>query len=261
MRWINRLMVGAACLLAAAACKKTLVSTLPTNGPAKTPAKTVATLPLTELQRAGQANFNYWSSKGKLYFKNERSEQNASFDLRMKKDSLIWLSVRVLSIEGLRVMITTDSLLIIDKMNRDQVALGLDSVSRGLGIQVDFALAQAAIVGNLPFVLPDSARLQPLEPDQLLAQHDQSQVRFLAYLNRLTSKLMRLQATAARSGNRVEANYAAFAEANGVLLPFQTTTLISYSNTQGAPVNMQFNLTHNKITLGDEPLEFPFTRR
>jgi hypothetical protein len=260
MRWMYQLLLAATGLLAASACKKTPVATLPTGAP-KPKVTTTAPVPLTDLQRAGQANFNYWSSKGKLYFKNERSEQNASFDLRMKKDSLIWLSVRVLSIEGLRVMITTDSLLIIDKVNRDQVALGLDSVSRGLGIRVDFALAQAALVGNLPFVLPDTAQLQPLEPDQLLAQHQQDQVAFMAYLNRLTSKLVRLQATAARSGNRVEANYAAFAEADGVLLPFQTTTLISYSNAQGAPANMQFNLTHSKITLGNQPLEFPFGRR
>src|ERR1700746_3695342 len=57
-----------------------------------------------------EIDFKYFSSKAKSNFKDEKENVNASVHIRMKKDSVIWMSITPgLGIEALRVLIRPDS--------------------------------------------------------------------------------------------------------------------------------------------------------
>ncbi len=207
-----------------------------------------------------QADFNYWSSRGRLYFKDGKTEQNASVDIRMKKDSLIWMSVRVMSIEGIRLLITQDSLFMMDKVNRDFLAISFDSLSRALKLKADFKLVQSTIVGNLPFVVRDVSQVLAEGSDNFLIRQEEGGLDVQGLVSRFNQKLGRLLMTEPNSGNKLEVNYDAFTLTGPQLLPYKSSTLINFTNRQNVAAVLQFELTHSRVDLGDEPLEFPFKR-
>ena len=62
-------------------------------------------------------NFTTFYGKAKADFSSERASGNVTVYIRMQKDSVIWISITgPLNIEGARVLITPDSVKIINKL-------------------------------------------------------------------------------------------------------------------------------------------------
>src|SRR5687768_10664512 len=64
-------------------------------------------------------DFTTFSSKIEVDYIDADGKKNVTAHVRMKKDSIIWISLRaaLLGIEGLRVYITPDSVKLLDKQN------------------------------------------------------------------------------------------------------------------------------------------------
>jgi hypothetical protein len=90
-------------------------------------------------------NIDYKDGDGKNY------DVNAT--LRMYKDSAIWLSANaVLGIEAIRVLITKDSVKIIDKLNRNYTARSVDYLQEVTALPLDLRTVQDLLIGNPVFV-------------------------------------------------------------------------------------------------------------
>lgn len=73
--------------------------------------------------------------------------------LRMKKDSIIWISVNVaLGIEGLRVMIDKDSVRILNKLEKEYQIKSLDYLLDVAALPLDLHSLQELIIGNPIFI-------------------------------------------------------------------------------------------------------------
>ena len=85
--------------------------------------------------------------------------------IRMKKDSLLWLQGKRLSIEGVRMRMTPDSTMIrytIDKKYQaDETSVLLNS----LGVPITFLDIQQMIVGNVPLPDPEGVLLEQEKAD------------------------------------------------------------------------------------------------
>ena len=73
-------------------------------------------------------------AKGKLSFQDDFQSFRGSFNLRIRKDSVIWLNVKKLSIEGARILIDQDSVFAIDRLNKQYIAFPLDQLEQRLGL-------------------------------------------------------------------------------------------------------------------------------
>lgn len=97
-----------------------------------------------------QIKFTTFSSKVKVDYsddKNRRFDFNAF--LRMKKDSAIWISIiAALNIEAYRVMITPDSLVIMDKINRTIQRKPLSYLQEITKVPFDYHTLEDLIIGN-----------------------------------------------------------------------------------------------------------------
>jgi hypothetical protein len=71
-----------------------------------------------------------------------------SASIRMKKDSVVWMSLSALGIEAARVIITPDSIKMLDRVNSKYFAKGFSSVNSLLKVNVDFDMLQCLLVGN-----------------------------------------------------------------------------------------------------------------
>ena len=71
----------------------------------------------------------------------------------MYKDSAIWLSANaILGIEAMRVLITRDSVKLLDKLNKVYTARSVDYLQDLTSLPLDLPTLQDLIIGNAVFV-------------------------------------------------------------------------------------------------------------
>ena len=100
-----------------------------------------------------EVNFDFLSAKAKVNFDGEK-DYSLSANFRMQKDSVIWLSLSPgLGVEVARVMITRDSISVLDKLSKDYNKIDYGTISKKYDFDINFNLIQSVILGNLIFPL------------------------------------------------------------------------------------------------------------
>lgn len=80
---------------------------------------------------------------------NGQSFNDLSGQLRMRKDSLVWVSVTAtMGVEVLRAKISNDSVWLLNRLEKTYLAEPLDSVSAQLGIPLSLPLVQILLLDN-----------------------------------------------------------------------------------------------------------------
>ncbi len=72
-------------------------------------------------------------------------------NIRMRKDSIIWMSVKKLGFEVARIKITSDSIFVLDRINNQFVAEDITMVEREYNFPANLNMLQAIILGNPVF--------------------------------------------------------------------------------------------------------------
>jgi hypothetical protein len=92
-----------------------------------------------------KVNIDYQGMDDKSY--------NVNASIRMYKDSAIWISANaVLGIEAMRVMITQDSVKLLDKLNKSYTARSVDYLQEVTSLPLNLEILQDLIIGNAVFV-------------------------------------------------------------------------------------------------------------
>ena len=80
---------------------------------------------------------------------NGQTFNDLSGQLRMRKDSIVWMSVTAtMGVEVLRAKISNDSVWVINRMDKTYLAEPLDAISDQLGMPLSLPLVQAQLLGN-----------------------------------------------------------------------------------------------------------------
>lgn len=104
------------------------------------------------LKKAGENDFTYTTLSARTKVDITNAEGNTSFraDLRMKHDSAIWLSIKpALGLEVARVLITADTVKIIDRLNKQYIRKPFSYLQEMFDIPITFELLQQMITGGL----------------------------------------------------------------------------------------------------------------
>ena len=99
---------------------------------------------------SSKIQFNTFSSKVKIDYNDELNNRiDVNAFLRMKRDSVIWISIiAALNIEAFRVLITPDSIFIMDKISRTIQRKPLSYLQQISKVPFDFNTLQDLIIGN-----------------------------------------------------------------------------------------------------------------
>ena len=98
-----------------------------------------------------QVSFDHLSLKGKIEIESPSMSQSASVNIRMKKDSVIWMSVSLIGFEGLRILITQDSFKMLNRVDNSYMARSLDYFNQIIGFDAELSEIQNIMIGNAPF--------------------------------------------------------------------------------------------------------------
>ena len=100
-------------------------------------------------------DFNTFSAKIKVDYSDNRGKQpDVNAFVRIKKDELIWISINAtfLNFEAFRILISKDSIWILNKLEKQAEAHSLDYLEKVAKIPLDFKTLQDLIIGNPIFL-------------------------------------------------------------------------------------------------------------
>lgn len=102
-------------------------------------------------------DFKSFSGRMKLAFENDKkSHNNLTANIRIRKDSIIWISVSAPIIdEVVRAVITPDSLKLYNRLDKELFLRKMSDAEQLLNIPFDFKTLQDLLIGN-PVYLTDS---------------------------------------------------------------------------------------------------------
>ncbi|PCJ00638.1 MAG: hypothetical protein COB15_02375 [Flavobacteriales bacterium] len=94
-------------------------------------------------------NFKTISSKAAVsVIDNANKKTSFKVHLRIRKDSIIWMSISKLGIEAARVIITTDSLKLIDRFKKEYFLGDFKYINKLFGTDLDYQMLEALLMGN-----------------------------------------------------------------------------------------------------------------
>lgn len=206
-----------------------------------------------------EIDFPYFSAKAKINFKNSDNDINASVSIRIRKDSLIWISlVPALGIEASRSLITKDSIFVLDRLNNQYYAYDFNSLSDKVNVTLSYTLFEAMILGNLPFhkKAEDSLSRVSKEDYYLLLQKEEK-MSVENYVKVSTMKLEKIQIREKKAHKELQIVYNNFAPLNEFL--FGYNSLINYTYPHNAGIqSTSIAIQYNKAEISSKPLNFPF---
>jgi len=206
--------------------------------------------------KANHIEFNTFSAKLKIDFENDKQkQQNISTNIRMQKDSMIWISVSAPIIgEVARAVITKDSLKAYDRLNKKVFLRDMTSAQDLLKIPFDFKTLQDMIIGN-PVFLSDSVYRVVKTPSVISFSCDSTL--FTSLFNVFAddyvlqqSKVMDKDSTSEHKRS-CELTYGDYKDASGRKFATKRRVFIEEKNV--TKIAMDFNRVEF-----DQPVTFPF---
>ena len=218
--------------------------------------------------KTSELNYEGFTAKFSAEYTNEKKKTSFNGQIRIRKDSLIWLSFSPgLGIEVFRNMITQDSVMFINRMNNTYFIGDYAFVKKFLYSNIDYDILQSFLTGNdLSFYdkgkfrasldrgdykLSTAARMKlkisvrrGAEPQNVLIQN--------IWIDPDNFKITRANVKEIRKpGTQLEACYSEFEKIGAQLFPKEMTFDISADN------DLRVKVSFSKISI-NQPMTFPF---
>lgn len=204
--------------------------------------------------RAGKINYTTFSAKINVdYQGGDGKKYDVNGNLRMYKDSAIWISITaIFGIEGLRAYITKDSVKILNKQDKVYTARSVAYLQEITALPLDLGTLQEILIGNPVFL--DTTQLSYTRTGTNISLLSYSQwFKNLLTLNSLmkaeNSKLDDIDPARSRTCNL---SYSEYENKKGV--DFSTKRRITVAEKSNLDIKLDF-----KQYDFNETLSFPFT--
>lgn len=111
--------------------------------------------------KANEFKFDRLNAKMSVDATIDSTTNSVTVSLRMKKDSIIWMSLSKLGIEGARVLITKDSVKFLDRIKNKFFKGDFSYISKLLNTELDFEMLQSLLVGNSVEFYEEDEKIKP----------------------------------------------------------------------------------------------------
>ena len=203
-----------------------------------------------------ELNFEYLKGKGKINYQDDSIQFSATANVRIKKDSAIWLSFSKAGIEGARGIISMDSIDFLYRPDNAYYHYDFKSLTEKFNFKVDYHLIQSMILGEPP---------RPLTGDETVSRQGnffhirkvEESVIMDYYVNVANMRIERVEMIEMPSRNTLSFNYGDFELVDEV--PFATTGIVFFNyNSSEQRFTMKISFNYTKAELVDRKLKFPF---
>ncbi|MBS1486359.1 MAG: DUF4292 domain-containing protein [Bacteroidetes bacterium] len=203
-----------------------------------------------------QIDFEYMHGKARLAFRDNNREREVKAHIRIRKDSVIWMKLTVIGVQGGSVLANKDSITIVSNVQKEYYVFKYEELSKKFNFKVNYQVVQAALLGN-PIVprRPEDGIEEETFFNKLIQQEGTARLENL--INKNTKKLERVDIAEAKTGNSVKIEYADFQPVGDKLFPYKGTIEVVYKTLQGI-MNNTIIFEYTKAEVGNRELRFPF---
>lgn len=197
------------------------------------------------------ADFKTLQGKVKIDITQNQKENGSTFNLRIEKDKVIWLSAKL----GLaRMMITPDKVRFYNKLDNEYFDGDYKLLSDFVGVDLDFNKVQNILLGQAIFDLKEEPhKVAVNENSYALQPKDQNALLELFYLiNPSHFKMDSLQLFQQLKKRILQVDYTAYQEVKKQILP-KDIRIIAVEDSDEIAITMEFK----SLTL-NEDVRFPF---
>ena len=193
-------------------------------------------------------------------------ENSFSINLRMQTDSAVWLSISpLLGIEVARVLLTRDSVKLIDRLNNKYAVTDYNYLNDVYRINIDFDIIQGVLTGNLfsykknkfnsVYVEDRYYILSTLSKKKLKRSLEDIDVNKPIvqdmWVDAANYRIIKLSIEDQRTNKSLQTDYSDHRQTEGGLFPFRSNTTVT------AEKQLKVDIEYNKLTV-NAATDFPF---
>jgi hypothetical protein len=253
---MNKFSLLLALGLGLAGCARKAVPTVSTTAPGTSAPAMEPTLPSVNAQNTA---FDFLTIKGKAQVTMKGNKQGANLSVRLRRDSVIWVSAGLAGFEGVRAVLTRDSVRVVNRLEKTYFSGGYDYLSKLLNVPVSFAQMQTLLLGDYlpapagtkPTVLTEEAARQRVgySLGSVLVEH------LLQAGN--TGRVQQLHLSDAAAQRNLTVDYTDFQPLEAQPpLPFARSLFVQAQQPSAGAVTAAIN--YNKVEVSRSRLSFPF---
>jgi len=203
-----------------------------------------------------QIDFEYFHGKARMVYQDNKKEQEAKANIRVRKDSVIWISFNLVGIQGARALINKDSITILSNLKNEYYVFDYKELSRRYNFEINYDVIQAALLGNLIIARTDNDVIEQHSSGYLLKQQANN-ISISNYINGASMKIERVDMKETTNNNTLTINYSNFQPVGTKVFPYNGTLSIFYKTLSGL-LSTTIIFEYNKAEVGDRELKFPF---
>ncbi len=218
----------------------------------------------TELE-IENVDFEYLTASSKIKFKGEGQNVSATANIRLRKDSLIWISVTPgFGIEAARAIINRDSLSLINRLDKEYRSYNFQELSKKYNFTIDYDLLQAVLLGDMPRSIDDRDEVKQAS-NHFIVRQEEGAITIENFIDRQLMKVERVamveqvkNESAKKGKNTLNLQYSDFKQLDEEILPFSNLVSLDYRQ-RGQKRNTKIDIEHKKVSIVNKVLRFPFS--
>jgi hypothetical protein len=231
------------CSLLVISCSKKITSPITISKPA-------LTLSVEEI------DFEYLQGKARMILRDANKEREVKANIRVRKDSVIWMTFSVIGVQGGKALINKDSITIVSNVDKEYYVFDYAELSKRYKFDINFKVIQAAMLGNLIEARSDDDQVLQ-ENSFFMIKQNTGTISVLNYINSASMKIEKVEMKETDTNNSLVLNYSNFQPLSNKLFPYNGTISLFYKTLAGI-LNTTVIFEYNKAEVGDKELKFPF---
>jgi len=203
-----------------------------------------------------EIDFEYFHGKARLNYNDGKKTREVKANIRVRKDSVIWMTFSIIGVQGGKALINHDSITIVSTVDKEYFVFDYVELSKRFNFEINYHVIQSAFLGNLIQSRSTGDIVERQPTYDLLAQKNGT-VSIKNYVNASLSKIERVELTEEDTKNSITLNYTNFQTVEDRIFPFNGIINLFYK-TPGGVLNNVITFEYNKAEVGDRELRFPF---
>ena len=203
-----------------------------------------------------ELEFDYLQAKSKLKYDDGIQNFSANANIRIREDSLIWISISSTGVEVIRSIIQKDSIFVIDRINKEYREFSFDSLQRAYNISIDYDMVQGVLIGNLIKARKNNDKILKDEDFFILRQNSDN-LTIENFVNSKTMKIEKVNVKEAPSESSMEIKYEDFQMNNEILIPYKNSVFLTY-NRNNSELISHLNINFSRVVINEKKIKFPF---
>jgi hypothetical protein len=203
-----------------------------------------------------EIDFEYFHGKARMVLRDANKEREVKANIRIRKDSVIWMTFSVIGVQGGKAVINKDSITIVSTVDKEYFVFDYAELTKRFNFEINYNVIQSAMLGNPIMMRTDDDVVEPVSSMFLLKQHA-STIDVTNYVNAASMKIEKVELKEANSNNALTINYSNFQPVGDKIFPYNGTINLFYKSLSGL-LNTTIIFEYNKAEVGDRELRFPF---